>query len=153
MSNKMSTLTLTMDEIDRQILKHLQEDGRLRNNDLADKVGLSPAPCLRRVRALERSGAIARYVALLDPERVGQSLQVFTEVKLDRQTKRAIQEFEKAIRSHPNVLECTLVAGEWDYLVRVVAPDITSYQSFLVNHLTALPGVASVKSSFAMRRV
>jgi Lrp/AsnC family transcriptional regulator, leucine-responsive regulatory protein len=142
-----------MDDLDRRILMKLQQDGRIRNNDLADHVGLSPAPCLRRVKALEEAGIISGYVAVLDAERVGQSLQAFVEVKLDRQSKRAIQEFEKAIQNIPNVLECTLIAGEWDYLMRVIASDIQGYRSFLVDRLTSLPGVASVKSSFAMQRV
>lgn len=144
---------MKIDDVDRRILMKLQEDGRIRNNELADQVGLSAAPCLRRVKALEESGIISGYVALLDAECVGQSLQVFVEVKLDRQSAKAIQDFEKAIKSSSHVLECTLIAGEWDYLLRVVTPDIKSYRSFLVNYLTTLPGVASVKSSFAMQRV
>jgi len=142
-----------IDGTDRRILDLLQDDARLTNVDLAQKVGLSPSPCLRRVRLLEEGGVIRRYVTLLDPAQVGLPVSVFVQVTLERQVETALQQFEDAVRQHPEVMECYLMTGDADYLLRVVAPDLESYQRFLLDHLTRIPGVASIKSSFALKQV
>jgi DNA-binding Lrp family transcriptional regulator len=142
-----------IDRTDCKILDLLQDDARLANVELAQKVGLSPSPCLRRVRLLEEGGVIRRYVTLLDPARVGLPVSVFVQVTLERQVETALQQFEDAVRRHPEVMECYLMTGDADYLLRVVAPDLESYQRFLLDNLTRIPGVASIKSSFALKQV
>ena len=144
---------VTIDRTDCKILALLQEDARLPNVELAQAVGLSPSPCLRRVKLLEEGGVIRRYVTLLDPAQVGLPVSVFVQVTLERQVEAALQLFEDAVRSHPEVMECYLMTGDADYLLRVVAPDLDSYQRFLLDHLTRIPGVASIKSSFALKQV
>jgi Lrp/AsnC family leucine-responsive transcriptional regulator len=145
--------TAEIDRTDCKILALLQEEARLTNVELAQAVGLSPSPCLRRVRLLEEGGVIRRYVTLLDPARVGLPVSVFVQVTLERQVETALQVFEEAVRQHPEVMECYLMTGDADYLLRVVAPDLESYQRFLLDHLTRIPGVASIKSSFALKQV
>ncbi|WP_333823898.1 Lrp/AsnC family transcriptional regulator [Pinisolibacter sp.] len=144
---------LRLDRIDRNILAQLQQDGRMTNHDLADKVGLSPSPCLRRVRALEEAGVIRNYVALVDPVAVDLSVSVFVNVTLERQVEDRLDVFEATVRQWPEVLECYLMTGESDYLLRVVVPDLASYERFLKQYLTRVPGVASIKSSFALKQV
>src|SRR5688572_10990560 len=109
-----------MDDIDRKILKHLQDHARVTNAELADHVGLSPAPCLRRVRALEESGVIRKYVTLLDPKAINMGVTVFVQITLDLQVENRLEVFEKAIMRRPEVLECYLMTGDSDYLLRVV---------------------------------
>ncbi|HYH17122.1 MAG TPA: Lrp/AsnC family transcriptional regulator [Azospirillum sp.] len=142
-----------IDRIDRSILTELQQDGRVTNNDLAQRVGLSPSPCLRWVKALEESGVIRRYVALLDPAAIDLSVNVFVNVTLERQVEERLEAFEAAVVQWPEVLECYLMTGEADYLLRVVVPDLAAYERFLKDHLTRVPGVASIKSSFALKQV
>jgi len=142
-----------MDEIDLKIVSLLQTDARITNADLADKVGLSPAPCLRRVRALEQRGVIKKYVALLDPGAVNLGVTVFIQITLDLQVERRLEVFERAIMRRPEVLECFLMTGDSDYLLRVVVPDVAAYERFLKQSLTRLEGVASIKSSFALKQV
>ena len=142
-----------LDPIDRNILDTLQEDARMANADLARKVNLSPSPCLRRVRNLEREGYIRHYTALLDPAAIGLPVSVFVQVSLERQVDNALEEFERRIVERPEVMECYLMTGDSDYLLRVVAPDLDSFQHFLLEHLTKIPGVASIKSSFALKQV
>jgi len=142
-----------LDDIDRKILEVLQDDARISNVDLAARVGLSPSPCLRRVRDLEERGVVRRYVALLDPSAVGLGVSVFVQVSLERQAERGLDTFEKRILERPEVLECYLMTGDADYLVRVVVPDVAAFERFLLDHLTRIPGVASVKSSFALKQV
>ena len=142
-----------LDDIDRRILARLQDNARLTNVDLAEAVGLSPSPCLRRVRDLEGSGVIRRYVALLDPATVGLPVSVFVNVTLERQIEAALERFEAAILKRPEVMECYLMTGDADYLLRVVTADLSAYERFLVEHLTRVPGVASIKSSFALKQV
>ena len=144
---------LKLDAIDWNILALLQGDARLTNVELAKAVGLSPSPCLNRVRALEEAGYISRYVTLLDPAQVGLPVSVFVQVTLERQVETALQVFEEAVSKHPEVMECYLMTGDADYLLRVVAPDLESYQRFLLDNLTRIPGVASIKSSFALKQV
>ncbi len=142
-----------LDDIDRRILAVLQDDARISNVDLAGRVGLSPSPCLRRVRDLEESGLIRRYVALLDPAAVGLGVSVFIQVSLERQAEQGLGTFEQRILERPEVLECYLMTGDADYLLRVVVPDVAAFERFLLDHLTRIPGVASVKSSFALKQV
>ena len=137
-----------IDQIDRKILTRLQKDGRIANNDLAADVGLSPSPCLRRVKALEESGVIRTYVALVDLP-----VNVFVSVTLEKQIEERLDAFEDAIRQRPEVLECYLMTGEADYLLRVVVPDLAAYEQFLKTHLTRIAGVSSIKSSFALKQV
>jgi Lrp/AsnC family transcriptional regulator, leucine-responsive regulatory protein len=142
-----------MDDIDRKILKTLQEDASVTNSALADRVGLSPAPCLRRVRALESAGVIRKYVTLLDPRAVNLGVTVFVQISLDLQVKDRLEKFERAIARRPEVLECYLMTGDSDYLIRVVVPDVAAYERFLKESLTRIEGVAEIKSSFALNQV
>jgi Lrp/AsnC family leucine-responsive transcriptional regulator len=142
-----------MDDIDRHILKTLQEDARITNAELADKVGLSAAPCLRRVRALEESGVIRKHVTLLDPKAINLGVTVFVQITLDLQVENRLEVFEKAILRRPEVLECYLMTGDSDYLLRVVVHDVEAYEQFLKQSLTRLEGVAGIKSSFALKQV
>ncbi len=140
-------------EIDQKILHHLQGNARLSNVELSDRVNLSPSPCLRRVRNLEEGGVIKGYVALVDQNSVGLPVSVFVSVSLEKQVERALGQFEDAIRARPEVMECYLMTGDADYLLRVVAADLAGYERFLLDHLTRIPGVASIKSSFALKQV
>jgi Lrp/AsnC family transcriptional regulator, leucine-responsive regulatory protein len=142
-----------LDAIDRKILALLQLDGRMSIADLAGKVGLSPSPCLRRVRLLEEAGIIARYVAVLDQQRAGLPVSVFVSVKLESQKVDALDRFAKAIARWPEVLECYLMTGPRDYLLRVVVADLAAYERFLKQRLTRLAGIASIESSFALEQV
>jgi Lrp/AsnC family transcriptional regulator, leucine-responsive regulatory protein len=141
------------DEIDRRILSRLQERARLTNLELAEEAGLSPAACLRRVRELQASGVIRRYVTLLDPKMLGLGVSVFVRVSLENQGERALERFEKAILGRPEVLECYLMTGDSDYLLRVVCADLDAFERFLMNHLTKVAGISSIRSSFALKQV
>jgi DNA-binding Lrp family transcriptional regulator len=144
---------LKLDALDRRILDVLQRDARISNVDLAEKVNLSPSPCLRRVRELEGTGVIRRYAALLDPLALGLSVSVFIHVALEKQVERVLDTFETAIRDRPEVMECYLMTGESDYLLRVVVPDMPALERFIVDFLTRIPGVGNIKSSFALKQV
>ena len=143
----------SLDVIDRQILENLQNDARMRNVELAEKVGLSPSPCLRRVGNLEETGVIRGYATLVDAEAVGLPVSVFVSVTLEKQIEKTLEKFEKEIRARPEVMECYLMTGDADYLLRVVTADLGAYERFLIEHLTRIPGVASIKSSFALKQV
>ena len=144
----------TLDRIDRRILKCLQKDGGLSNQELAEKVGLSPSPCLRRVRALEEAGIILGRVTLLDRKKLGLSLTVILGIGMDRHTPERFEQFEAAVAALPEVQECYLVTGqEADYQLKVVVPDMDAYQEFLLGKITRIPGVSGVRSSFVLRRV
>ncbi|MEM0987258.1 MAG: Lrp/AsnC family transcriptional regulator [Pseudomonadota bacterium] len=142
-----------MDAIDYRILYVLQQDGRISNQDLADRVGLSPSPCLRRVRALEASGLLTGYVALVDQERYGLPVDVFVSISLENQRDEALQDFEAAIAELDEVMECYLMTGSRDYLLRVVCDGLKSYETFTRERLTHLPGIRSIESSFALSTV
>ena len=145
---------LTLDRIDRRILECLQKDGGLSNQELAEKVGLSPSPCLRRVRAVEEAGIILRRVTLLDRKKLGLSLTVILGIGMDRHTPDRFEQFEAAVAALPEVQECYLVTGqEADYQLKVVVPDMDAYQEFLLGKITRIPGVSGVRSSFVLRRV
>jgi Lrp/AsnC family transcriptional regulator, leucine-responsive regulatory protein len=141
------------DGIDRKILDQLQDNGRITNQELADQVGLSPSPCLRRVRQLEAGGVISRYVALVDPEALGLSVCAFVRVRLDQQDDRHLAAFEAAISDFPEVMECYLMTGEADYQLRVLVGSLGEFEDFLRHRLTRVKGVANVTTSFALRPI
>ncbi|MGB0718958.1 MAG: Lrp/AsnC family transcriptional regulator [Bdellovibrionales bacterium] len=140
-----------LDKIDKKILRDLQDNGRITNVELAKNVGISAPPCLRRVRALEDSGYIKSYHAQVEPSLLGYSVTIFALVKLTSQAEKDLQKFEAQIKDWPMVRECHMLAGDVDFLLKIVAKDWDTYQTFLTNHLTAAPNVTSVKSSLAIR--
>lgn len=143
----------SLDAIDRAILRALQRDGRLQNQQLADVVGLSPSPCLRRVRRLEEAGVIERYTALLNPAVVGLGMTMFARVSLVAQDAETVDAFAETMRGLPQVVECYIMAGECDALLRVVAADIDDYRRFQNRHLTRANGVQTVKTDIPMQVV
>ena len=144
---------MKLDAIDRRLLTVLQQNGRIPVTDLAEKVGLTTSPCLRRLKNLERSGTIRGYGAQVAQEKVGLPVSVFISIKLERQREEALERFENAIRQCPEVVECYLMTGTRDYLLRVVASDLADYERFLKDTLTRIDGVASIESSFALAQV
>lgn len=142
-----------LDSIDRKILSVLQENAAIPNVNLARSVGLSPSPCLRRVNQLEEAGVIRRRVTLVDPAAVGLGVSVFVQVTLEKQAANALRVFEKTILQRPEVMECYLMTGDADYLLRVVVPDITAFERFVLDQLTRIASVARVRSSFALKQV
>lgn len=144
----------SLDSIDKKILKILQEEGNIANQDLAERVALSPSPCSRRVKALEDRGYITRYAALLNPEKVQLNLTVMISVQLRSHETAVIENFEKAILALPEVVQCYLLAGQTaDYFLKVVAKDLGEYRSFLLNKLTKIPEVKDIQSSFILKSV
>ncbi len=135
-----------LDEMDRRILRELQQNGRLQNIELAKRVGLSPSPCLRRVKLLEEAGVISRYVAVVDQARVGLTLSLFARVSLTAQDAETIDHFIAAMRRLPEVVECYIMLGESDALLRVVVSDLEDYRSFQSTHLTRKNGIQTVKT-------
>ncbi|SEH88157.1 DNA-binding transcriptional regulator, Lrp family [Tardiphaga sp. OK245] len=144
---------IKLDEIDYRILRALQSNGRIQNNDLADIVGLSPSPCLRRVRLLEEEKIIENYVALVNASKVGLDLTVFARVWLTGQDAATVDHFIAAVRRLPQIVECHLMAGDCDFLLRVVAKDLASYRKFQVEDLTRIKGVQSVKTDIPMQSI
>lgn len=142
-----------IDRIDRRILKHLQADGRIATVDLAEKVGLSPTSTSERVKRLQRDGYIAGFGARLDPHRLGLELLVFVEVSLDKTTPDVFEKFAEAVKRAPEVLECHMVAGGFDYLVKTRVADMTAYRHFLGEILLALPGVKETRTYAVMEEV
>jgi Lrp/AsnC family transcriptional regulator, leucine-responsive regulatory protein len=145
---------MELDRYDRQILNILQTDGRISNQELADRIGLSPSPCLRRVRALEESGLIVGYRALLDAKALGLTLMALIHISMDRHTPERFATFETAVAKIPEVMECLLVTGQAaDYQLKVTVKDLDAYQELLLKRITGIAGVAGVHSSFVLRRV
>lgn len=142
-----------LDAIDLRILEQLQDNARITNAELAERARLSASPCLRRVRDLEGAGIIHRYVTLLDPLELGLRVSVFVQVSLEKQVETALHEFERAIADRDEVMECYLMTGDADYLLRVVVADLQAYERFVLDHLTRIPGIASIRSSFALKQV
>lgn len=142
-----------MDRYDRLILEALQQDGRISNKDLAARVNLSESACLRRVRALEEEGMIERYVAMVSQARAGMPGDVLVHIGLHREEQSELAAFENAVRNIPEVMECYLMTGEFDYLLRVVVADMADFERIHKEELTRLPGVARVNSSVAIRKV
>ena len=143
---------IALDAIDRRILERLQHDGRLSNADLAGQVGLSTSPCWRRVKALEEAGVIKGYAARIDAKSVGLPVNVFMSVSLSTQVETALKNFEQAASERPEVMECYLMTGDSDYLLRVVVADLEAYERFVMD-FTKIPGIAQIRSSFALRPV
>ncbi len=144
---------MKLDHIDHKILRHLQENARITNADLADRVGLSPTPCLRRLRRLEADGVIKGYHTEIDREALGVNVTVIILVKLEREDDKTLREFEKAIKNREEVMECYLVTGKFDYFIRVVVPSLAAYETFLSETMLRMPNIATVESSFTLREV
>ncbi|MFD1198602.1 Lrp/AsnC family transcriptional regulator [Brucella gallinifaecis] len=144
---------MKLDDIDRRILRVLQRNGRIANNDLAREVGLSPSPCLRRVRLLEEAGVIDRYVALLNPAKIGKGLTFFVRIRLDQQDEETLQTFAAAILKLPQVVECYFMLGDFDAMIRVVAANIEDYRRFQSEHLSRIKGVQSLKTDVPSQTV
>jgi Lrp/AsnC family leucine-responsive transcriptional regulator len=144
---------MELEALDQSILTELQRDGRITNAELADRIGLSPSACLRRIRRLEETGVIDRYVALLDPAAIGRPTSVFVEISLNSQHEDVLDAFEAAIVECPEVMSCHLMAGAADYLVQIRCADVNDFERIHRAHLARLPGVANVHSSFALRTV
>ena len=142
-----------LDDIDRRIIETLQKEGRLSNHDLADRVGLSPSPCLRRVKRLESEGVIDKYVALVNPEALGLMVTAFVRVRLGQQTTRHLARFEEAMAACPEVMECYLMSGDSDYQLRVVVGSLREFEDFLRARITPLESVSQIQSSFALRPI
>ena len=138
-----------MNSKDRQIVQALQAEGRLTNQDLSDRVNLSPSPCLRRVRLLEEQNVIKGYTALVDQKAWGLPITIFIRIKLERHGDAAVSKFEKAIQSMPQVMDCWLMTGRSDYLLRMIASDLDDYERFVRRELQRVPGIASIDTSFA----
>ncbi|MGK0498925.1 MAG: DNA-binding Lrp family transcriptional regulator [Oceanicoccus sp.] len=143
----------SLDDTDYKILHYLQNNARITNTELADEIGLSPSPCLRRVKALESEGVLKRYVAIVDAKAVGLPISVFISVSLNRQQRQGLEEFESTVSGYREVMECYLMTGSSDYLLRVVVPDLESYERFLSDKLTRLNCIANIQSSFALKQV
>jgi len=145
---------MKLDRYDRRILGELQRDGRISNQELAEHIGLSASPCLRRVRALEEAGIISSYRAMLDAKRLGFSLTVLIHISMDRHTPDRFATFDKSVAELPEVMECLLITGqEADYQLKVVVPDLDAFQTLLLEKITRIKGVSGVHSSFVLRRV
>jgi DNA-binding Lrp family transcriptional regulator len=144
---------INLDVIDLRILAELQADGALSNVALARRVHLSPSPCLMRVKALESSGVIQRYVALASAAALGLGLKVFISISLKEQSRQALATFEQRIAEHDAVMECYLMTGDSDYLIRVVVRDMADLEKFILEQLTPIPGIEKIRSSFALKQV
>ncbi|MFN4015526.1 MAG: Lrp/AsnC family transcriptional regulator [Reyranella sp.] len=144
---------IELDDIDRRILAALQAEGRLPMVDLAEKVGLSPTPCQRRVKRLEEEGVIERYAALVAPPALGLALQALVQVTLDDHSEKTVEAFESAIRARPEVVACYAVTGDMDFLLHVLAPDLANFSEFAMKALLRMPGVRGTRSSFIMQAV
>ncbi len=145
---------MTLDRYDLQILRVLQKNGRISNQDLADSINLTPSPCLRRLHALEKSGLITGYRALLDAKKLGLSLMALVLISMDQHTPERLGNFEAKIAEIPDVLECLLITGQdADYQLKVVVKDMDAYQELLLNRITRIKGVTGVHTSFVLRRV
>ena len=148
-----AVLSVRLDQIDLAILEHLQRDGRATSGEIAASAGLSPSPAHRRQRLLEKDHVIRGYVALLDQDQVGLPVSVFVSVRLSAQSEEHLLAFERAVAGLPEVMECYVMSGASDYLLRVVTPDLAAYEEFLRTRLTRMPGVHGVESAFALKRV
>ena len=142
-----------IDDIDRKIIAAVQSDGRITTQELALRVGLSPSPCARRVRILEEEGIIKGYTAIIDQTKVGLPVSAFASIKLERQREESLDRFAQAVAGWPEVVDCYLMTGQRDYLMRVVVRDLAAYEQFLKDKLTRLEGVASIETSFALGQV
>ena len=143
---------ITLDRIDYRILHYIQNDATMTNTELAEHVGLSPSPCLRRVKALERSGIIKRYVGIVDAAAVGLPISAFVSISLHTQDRDALEAFQSRVCTYAEVMECYLMTGTSDFLMRVVVPDLQAYERF-TDKLTRIPGISNIQTSFALKPV
>jgi len=147
-------MLMDLDRTDRRILKALQHNARITNQDLADSVGLSPSPCLRRVKQLENAGLILEYVAILDAQKLDLGMMALVQINLDKQIPERFNSFEATLSQFPEVIECLLITGQSaDYQIKVIVKDLDAYQQFLLGKLTQIEGVTAVHSSFVLRKV
>ena len=142
-----------MDQTDKRILKALQQNGKLQNNELAQVIGLSPSPCLRRVKQLEDDGIIEKYVALVDPAKVNLGLTVFARIWLKSQDAETVDQFVDAIQDMPEVVECQLMAGDCDFFLRIVVADLEAYRQFQIHHLNKISGLQNVKTEIPLQKI
>ncbi|HVZ01705.1 MAG TPA: Lrp/AsnC family transcriptional regulator [Dongiaceae bacterium] len=142
-----------MDEIDRRIIAAIQHDGKITTQELAARVGLSASPCARRVRLLEQAGIVKGYTAVIDQKKAGLPINAFASIKLERQREEDLDRFAQAVTRWPEVLDCYLMTGQRDYLMRIVVRDLEAYERFLKEKLTRLKGIASIETSFALDQV
>lgn len=142
-----------LDDIDRRIIQALQADGRITNQELADKVGLSASPCARRVRLLEEAGVIEGYVAIVNQDKLGLLVSVFASIKLERQREEELDRFAAAVSRWPEVADCFLMTGHRDYLLRIIVADLAAYERFVKDKLTRLDNIESIETSFALGKV
>jgi Lrp/AsnC family leucine-responsive transcriptional regulator len=152
-NNDAGKYTERLDEIDRKILRILQSDSRLTNAELSEQVVLSPTPCLRRVKRLESEGYIQGYRATVDRNKLGLSVMVFAQITLDQQIESALEVFEEAIQKRPEIISCYLMTGDNDYLLQVVVRDLDHYAELVRNHLSQIPPIRNIKSSFVLQQV
>lgn len=144
---------INLDETDRKILRELQSNGRLSAQELSERVGLSPSPCSRRMKILEEKGIIRGYSVLIDEAKLGYTVSVFVSVRLDRQIDDALKTFESTVKSYPEVVDCWLMTGNRDFLLRLSTENLVEFEEFLTSRLTKIPGVASIESSIPLRRI
>jgi Lrp/AsnC family transcriptional regulator, leucine-responsive regulatory protein len=144
---------MNLDSIDFKILSELQREGDISNVELARRVHLSPSPCLARVKALEAAGVISRYVALVNASAMGLGLNVFINISLTTQSKQALADFEQRIAEHDEVMECYLMTGDSDYLIRVAVADMAALERFILDQLTPIPGIEKIRTSFTLKQV
>lgn len=144
---------IELDSFDVKILKALQKDAKIKNVELANKVGLSPSPCLARVKSLTERGVINRHVTLLDPTKIGLNLNVYVQITLTHQNDHILRKFSQSICAWPEVLECHLMTGDSDYLLRLVVRDVEHLRSFILDRLTPLEGISSIRSSIALEQI
>lgn len=142
-----------MDQIDKRILKALQKNGKLQNNELAEYIGLSPSPCLRRVKQLEDAGIIDQYVALVNPQKVNLSLTVFARIWLKSQDEQTVNQFIDAIMDIAEIVECQLMAGDCDFFLRIVVSDLEAYRKFQISHLNKIAGIQNVKTEIPLQTI
>ncbi|TDJ64739.1 MAG: Lrp/AsnC family transcriptional regulator [Proteobacteria bacterium] len=153
-SSEQPVTTLKLDRLDRRILTLMQIDGRISNLELAERIGLSPTPCSRRVKHLDDSGIIERHATLLNQARLGLNITAMISITMDRHTPDRFENFERKVKEFPEVIECSIVTGQAaDYLLKAVLPDMTYYESFLLGRLTRIKGVTGVHSSFVLRKI
>jgi len=153
LESKRKLHSLELDSTDWKILAVLQDNARIANVDLAEKVNLSPSPCLARVKRLEREGLISRYVTLLNSAAIGLGVNVFVQVRLEKQVGTSLSVFEEAVKARPEVMECYLMTGTSDYLLRVAVSDLEEFQHFVTEIVAKIPGVGNIQSSFALKQV
>lgn len=144
---------ISLDKTDCRLLHYVQSDAKMPNIELADKLGLSPSPCLRRVKNLEQNGVIKRYVGIIDPVLVGLPINVFVSVRLRNQDRTALEKFESMISKYEEVMECYLMTGTSDYLLRVIVADMEGFEQFLLDKITTISSVANIESSFSLKQV